>query len=158
MKGAHYHAVAKEYAAIWTTQTAGGLLGGHVSSYGANGTFSLKYNLVFDRVLGTNLFTKPIQTECSVFRTLQRIYHLNNGLPFGGDAASLNTSNVTGVFNQVNSWTAWFAPLCGDDMARPIYKSWRQLQETSWCATLYYHCDRSQGTLNQDSRQAPWRQ
>jgi hypothetical protein len=92
VKAAHYHAVAKEYAAIWTTQTAGGLLGGHVSSYGANGTFSLKYNLVFDRVLGTNLFTKPIQTECSVFRTLQRIYHLNNGLPFGGDAGALSLS------------------------------------------------------------------
>lgn len=56
-----------------------------------------RYNLVFDRVLGTNLFTKPIQTECRVFRTLQRTYGLNNGLPFGGDAASLNTSNVTGI-------------------------------------------------------------
>ena len=39
----HYHAVAKEYAATWATASAGGLLGGHVNSYGANGTFSIKY-------------------------------------------------------------------------------------------------------------------
>ena len=53
-KAIHYHAIAKHHASTWTTQTAGGLLGGHVSAYGKNGTFSLKYNLVFDRVLGKN--------------------------------------------------------------------------------------------------------
>ena len=95
----HYGAVARSYAETWRVGTAGGLLGGHVSSWGSNGTFSLKYNLVFDRILQTNLFEEVIQTECRVFRNLKETYKLEYGLPFGGDASSLNVSNTTGTFS-----------------------------------------------------------
>ena len=95
----HYGAVARSYAETWRVGTAGGLLGGHVSSWGSNGTFSLKYNLVFDRILQTNLFEEVIQTECRVFRNLKETYKLEYGLPFGGDASSLNVSNTTGAFS-----------------------------------------------------------
>ena len=37
----HYRAVSKRYAATWATETAGGYLGGHLSAYGSNATFSL---------------------------------------------------------------------------------------------------------------------
>jgi hypothetical protein len=47
--------------------------------------------------------TDVIETECRVFRTLKETYQLEYGLPFGGDAASLNTSNVTGSFYQVHT-------------------------------------------------------
>ena len=32
----------------------------------------------------------------------------------------------------MDSWTAWFAPLCGQEMARPIYKAWRQCHEGAY--------------------------
>lgn len=134
-KAVHYHKVSKDYAEKWRRGTAGGLLGGHVRSWGENETFSLKYNLVFDRILRTNLFDEVIQTECRVFRDLKAMYNLEYGLPFGGDVATLNASNSTGTFYQVDSWTAWFAPLCGQDLARPIYKAWRQCHETAWNRT-----------------------
>ena len=73
-----------------------------------------------------------IETECSVFKQLQKTYGLEYGLPFSGDAASLNHSNVTGSFYQVLPWTQWFAPLCGADFVRPMYKKWREAMEASW--------------------------
>ena len=41
-KARHYHGVAKQYAATWAEQSAGGLFGGHLSAYNSNRTFSLK--------------------------------------------------------------------------------------------------------------------
>lgn len=58
--------------------------------------------------LGTGLFEAVIQRECSVFRQLKATYNLEYGLPFAGDAASLDTSNATGSFYQVVPWTMWF--------------------------------------------------
>ena len=55
--------------------------------------------MLFDRILQTNLFEEVIQTECRVFRNLKETYKLEYGLPFGGDASSLNVSNTTGTFS-----------------------------------------------------------
>ena len=102
-KARHYRAISEAYARTWARETAGGYLGGHLSAYGSNATFSLKYNLVWDKVLGTHLFADVIEAECAVFRRLQRTYGLEYGLPFSGDASSLNASNATGSFYQVLS-------------------------------------------------------
>ena len=36
------------------------------------------------------------------------------------------------MFYQVLPWTQWFAPLCGQDFVRPMYKKWRGVMEEGW--------------------------
>ena len=65
--GAHYMAVAHRYAANWTALSLGGRDGASTREYGTAGSWSQKYNLIWDRAFGFGLFDAAIDAECAFY-------------------------------------------------------------------------------------------
>lgn len=61
----HYLALAQRYAREWVVLSAGGRQGAVVRAYNVSGSWSLKYNLVWDQVFGLHLFDDAITRECA---------------------------------------------------------------------------------------------
>jgi len=93
-KAAEYAKVAKEYAARWV----GAKDGDHYRlAYDRPGTWSQKYNLVWDKILGLNLFPDEVlRTEMDFYKKNQNSY----GLPLD------NRKTYTKL-----DWTVWTASL-----------------------------------------------
>jgi len=77
-----YRSIAQDYAQKWIKMAADG---DHtVLAFGNPGTWSQKYNLVWDRILGLNLFPPEVaRAEIAYYKTKQNVY----GLPLDNRAA-----------------------------------------------------------------------
>ncbi|MCA9216137.1 MAG: DUF4965 domain-containing protein [Planctomycetales bacterium] len=111
-----YRATAEKYAAQWVNAARDG---DHFRlAFDRSGTWSQKYNLVWDRILGLKLFPDEVyETEMSYYRKIQNRF----GLPLD------NRSDYTKL-----DWILWTATLTEkrDDfgaLVRPVH---RFLQET----------------------------
>lgn len=95
--GADYRRLAEQFAARWTKEAADG---DHFRlAFDRPGTWSQKYNLVWDRILGLNLFPPSVaQKEMTFYRRTQQRY----GLPL--DSRRLYTKL---------DWITWTATLTG---------------------------------------------
>lgn len=70
-----YRNLAEEMVPKWITAAAGGAHGGTRIAFDRPGTWSLKYNLVWDRVLGLGLFPAEIaEREMRTYRTVEELY------------------------------------------------------------------------------------
>ena len=99
-----YRKLAEDMAAKWCKAAKGGRLGAHKLTLDkarhAFDTWAQKYNLVWDRILGLNLFPPEVaRTELAAYRQLLLPY----GLPLD---SRLNYTKV--------DWTVWSATLTGD--------------------------------------------
>jgi len=75
---AKYAALAREAVAPWLAAAAGGAEGGTRLAFDRPGTWSMKYNLVWDRLLGYDLFPRDLAVkELAAYRRLA----LGYGLP-----------------------------------------------------------------------------
>jgi hypothetical protein len=94
-----WRAVAEGYAKTWTEMSRQGDATSLVFGDAGKGTWSQKYNLIWDRVLGMNLFPQEVfDREMALYRTkLQK-----NGLPL--DSRKTYTKL---------DWTVWSACLTG---------------------------------------------
>lgn len=74
-KAAEYRRVAKEFAARWVTEAKDG---DHTKlAFDKPGTWSQKYNLVWDRLLGLDLFPASVaRTEMDYYKKIQNRYGL----------------------------------------------------------------------------------
>lgn len=103
-------AVAKEFAAKWQELAKDG--DATVLVFGQPGTWSQKYNLIWDRVLGLNLFPQSVfEREMALYRTKVQQY----GLPL--DSRKTYTKL---------DWTVWTACLTGkradfDAIMKPVF-------------------------------------
>jgi len=98
-EAAKYLALAKESVPRWIEAAKGGAHGGYRLAFDQPGTWSLKYNLVWDRVLGFNLFPAEVaEREMEVYRRVIRPF----GLPL--DSRS--------EYGKVD-WEFWVASLTG---------------------------------------------
>ena len=106
-----YRAIALDYAQRWMKLADNG--DHYMLAFGNPGTWSQKYNLVWDRILGLNLFPPEVaRKEIVFYKTKQNVY----GLPLD------NRAEYTKL-----DWLVWTATL-GDNMAdfqaliAPAYK------------------------------------
>jgi hypothetical protein len=106
-----YRAIAQDYAHKWIQMAADG---DHtVLAFGNAGTWSQKYNLVWDKILGLNLFPPEVaRKEIAYYRTKQNVY----GLPLD------NRADYTKL-----DWLVWSATLADNNadfqaLIAPAYK------------------------------------
>lgn len=110
-EAAQYQRIAKRYAEQWVSAASDG---DHFRlAFDRSGTWSQKYNLVWDHILGLGLFPKSVYTtEMAFYRKVQNEY----GLPLD------NRSDYTKL-----DWVLWTATLTQDrdDFAaivRPVHR------------------------------------
>ena len=114
---ARYRTLAEDMAAKWCSAARGGRLGAHKlalsGGHNPRDTWAQKYNLVWDRILGLNLFPQEVaKVEMSAYRQLLLPY----GLPLD---SRLNYTKA--------DWTVWSATLTGnksdfDALIAPLYR------------------------------------
>jgi hypothetical protein len=121
-----YRTLAQDYAKRWIQLAADG---DHtVLAFGKPGTWSQKYNLVWDRVLGLNLFPPEVaRAEIAFYKTKQNQY----GLPLD------NRADYTKL-----DWLFWTATLAESDadfqaLIAPAFK-WAQETPTRVPLTDWY--------------------
>ena len=113
---ARYEAIARDMAAQWPRMAADG--DHYKLAFDKPGTWSQKYNLVWDRLLGYNLFAPEIaRTEVAFYLTKLNTY----GLPLD------NRKTYTKL-----DWIVWTSCLAekDDDFRRLIAPSYRWMNET----------------------------
>ena len=111
-----YRAVALDYAQKWTKLADDG--DHYVLAFGNPGTWSQKYNLVWDRILGLNVFPLDVaRKEIAYYKTKQNVY----GLPLDNRAPYTKLD-----------WLVWTATL-GDtpeDFQALIAPAYKWMNET----------------------------
>lgn len=115
-KAAAYFEVARGFAARWIKEAADD--GRTRLAFDKPGTWSQKYNLVWDRILGLNLFPPDVaRTELAFYRRMQNDY----GLPLD------NRETYTKL-----DWIVWSASLTQDraDFTALVDPVYRYLNET----------------------------
>ena len=113
-----YRALAASMAPRWIEAAKGGAHGGGRIAFDRPGTWSLKYNLVWDRLLGFNLFPKEVaEAELRVYRQVAGPY----GVPL--DCRKTYTKS---------DWLVWCGALTGktEDLAFLCDGIYRFLDET----------------------------
>ena len=113
-----YAALAKEMVPRWIEAAKGGRAGGYRLAFDRPDSWSMKYNLVWDRVLQLGLFPSDVaEKEMQAYRTLQLPY----GLPLD---CRKNYSK--------NDWLVWCGSLTGrrDDLETLVAPLYRYLTET----------------------------
>lgn len=97
-EAASFRSLAKKYAAQWETMARDG--DHYRLAFDRPGTWSMKYNLVWDRLLGLGLFPPEVAArELSYYRTKMNAY----GLPLDNRAAFTKPE-----------WMMWTATMSGD--------------------------------------------
>jgi len=108
-----YDGIAREMVYKWITAAQGGRHGAYRLAFDRPESWSMKYNLVWDRLLGMNLFPKEVaETELKAYRKLENVY----GLPLDCRKAYTKAD-----------WLAWCGTLTGErsdleQMVAPIYR------------------------------------
>ncbi|MDD4778025.1 MAG: DUF4965 domain-containing protein [Fermentimonas sp.] len=106
-----YMNIAREMATEWEVMANDG--NHYRLTFDKPGTWSQKYNIVWDKLLGFNIFDpKIIEKEMALYETLQNEY----GLPLDNRATYTKTD-----------WIMWTATLTGDrndfdELINPVYK------------------------------------
>ncbi len=126
-KAAEYSKIAKEFAARWVKEADDG---DHFRlAFDKPGTWSQKYNLVWDRILGLNLFPDEVkQKEMAYYKKIQNKY----GLPL--DNRSLYTKL---------DWILWTATLTQnradfEALVNPVFLFLNETPDRSPMTDWYY--------------------
>ncbi len=117
-KAAAYMKKAKEMAAIWC-KTASNGDGSYRLAFDREDTFSMKYNAVWDKLFGTNIFPAEVMQS----EVLSNFAHFNAyGMPLDNRSAYTKSD-----------WIVWTATMCAsdDDFRRYIAPLWLSYHNSS---------------------------
>ena len=128
--GAAYRSAAQDMAAVWVEKAANGD-GSYRLAFDRPGTFSMKYNMIWDKLFGLNLFPESLyQSE-----TQSYLSHINAyGLPLD------NRADYT-----KSDWLVWCASLSEDreyfeQMIHPLWLTYHcspsRVPMTDWYSTI----------------------
>lgn len=130
--------VAKRYARQWVEKSSGGYLNASRRDYDTPGTWSQKYNLIWDRVFGFGLFDAAIARECrmvmapgSVVRR-QFAWYLD-------DRSQADRRHLTNA-----GWSEWTAAMCGAAAVEDLYARLLRFCRTTvdrWALSDYFNAD-----------------
>ena len=121
-----YKKIAKEYASWWKENA---FENDHYKmAFGANGTWSIKYNMVWDKIFGFNLFSDIYKTETDFYMSKLQKY----GIPLD------SRGNVA-----KNDWIMWAAALCDNSNDRDdiIESLWNMINDTKTRVPITDHYD-----------------
>ena len=113
-----YNALVKDMVPKWRAAAKGGRAGGYRLAYDRPDSWSMKYNLVWDRILGYNIFPREVaEREMAAYRALIAPY----GLPLDSRKTWTKTD-----------WEIWSATLrdSKDDLAFVSARVWKFANET----------------------------
>lgn len=121
-----YKRIAKEYASWWKENAFE--IDHYGLAFGASDTWSIKYNMVWDKVFGFDLFSDIYKIETDFYMSkLQK-----HGIPLDsrGDVAK-------------NDWIMWAAALCDDPKDRDgiVGSVWNMINETKTRVPITDHYD-----------------
>ena len=114
--GAKYMSIAKSYASQWVAKSAGGYLNASRRDYDAAGSWSQKYNLIWDRVFGFGLFDDTIGRECQMIMAPGSVVRHNYSW-YLDDRSQSDARHLTNA-----GWSEWTAGLCGQVAVDDLYK------------------------------------
>ena len=114
--GAKYATTAKSFAAKWVLKSQGGYLNSSRRDYDSPGSWSQKYNLIWDTVFGFHLFDAAIYRECAMLmapdsRVRQKMAW------FLDDRSETDPRHLTNA-----GWSEWTAAMCGQSAVDDLYK------------------------------------
>ncbi len=137
--GRKYFEMAREFASGWARQADDG---DHFRlAFDQPNTWSSKYNLVWDKILGLNLFPdEVIRKEMAFYRRSLDAY----GLPLDGrkQRASVGGKQRMAFWSKTD-WAFWTACLTGDQadfdaITEPVYRFFNQATRRVGLTDLYY--------------------
>ena len=123
-----YISMARDMALDWEKRASNGD-GSYRLAFDRPGTFSMKYNIVWDKLLGTDIMPKTvIESEVASYRTHTHPY----GLPLD------NRKPYT-----KSDWLIWTATLAGnrdtfEDMVAPLWDAYNTMQSRVPVTDWYY--------------------
>ena len=114
--GAKYMSIAKSYASQWVAKSAGGYLNASRRDYDSAGSWSQKYNLIWDRVFGFGLFDDAIGRECQMIMAPGSVVRQNYSW-YLDDRSQSDARHLTNA-----GWSEWTAGLCGQVAVDDLYE------------------------------------
>lgn len=138
-----YISMARDMALDWEKRASNGD-GSYRLAFDRPGTFSMKYNIVWDKLLGTEIMPKSvIESEVASYRAHVHPY----GLPLD------NRQPYT-----KSDWLIWTATLAGnrdtfEDMVAPLWDAYNFMQSRVPATDWYYTITGQHKTYNSSSEQ-----
>eukprot|EP01079_Euglenida_sp_SAG-EU17-18_P006828 gene6828-1221_t len=138
----HYASTAKNYSSLWPSLATGGpgedTIGHTRRGYNVSGSWSLKYNLVWDKVFGYGMFSGSIGQDCD--------YYMSDASPvrrkFGWYLDDRSEGDSRHLAN--HGWTEWIAAMCGPEAQGDLYGRLVKFAESTpdrWALTDYADAD-----------------
>jgi len=121
-----YKQIAKEYASWWKENA---LEKDHYKmAFGENDTWSIKYNMVWDKIFGFELFSDIYKTEADFYMSKLQKY----GIPLDSRGTVAK-----------NDWIMWAAALCDNSSDRDavVESLWNMINETKTRVPIPDHYD-----------------
>ncbi len=138
-----YLSMARDMALDWEKRASNGD-GSYRLAFDRPGTFSMKYNIVWDKLLGTEIMPKSvIESEVASYRAHAHPYGLplDNRMPY-----------------TKSDWLIWTATLAGnrdtfEDMVAPLWDAYNTMQSRVPATDWYYTITGQHKTYNSSSEQ-----
>ena len=119
----NYSRIARDFSRQWALLARGGRGGAARRQYNVSDSWSLKYNLLWDRIFGTGLFDSAIDAECGWYMQQANATGARTEAgvrqTFGWLLDDRSASDPRGFITN-SGWAEWAAAMCGGSAVRDL--------------------------------------